>query len=174
MSSDAPNKNTNSKETVLFEGASSSPLRMVSLVALTFALGSFALAALLLNNDIKLGTGISSTERAIWAGSLLLFLVGFFTAVGIYRRRVASRITLLEDGRHLRIETSAMFGRGVTDVSLDDLVLSRYHEGDKAGEDAVATPWLHVQMRNKRSFVVPLAGNIPDKQRLMQVLSITR
>ncbi len=176
MSSYAPNahENKNSQETILFEGASNSPLRIVSVVALTFALGSFALAALLLNNNVKLGSGISSTERAIWAGGMLLMLVGFFTAVGIYRRRVASRITLLSDGRHLRIETSAMFGRGITDVSLDDLVLSRYHEGDKAGEDAVATPWLHVQMRNKKSFVVPLAGNIPDKQRLMQVLSITR
>jgi hypothetical protein len=167
-------KNGNSEETVLFEGASNAPMRMVSLVALTFALGSFGLAGLLLNSDIKLGSGISSTERTVWAGAMLFALVGFFAAVSIYRRRVAERITLLSDGRHLRIETAAMFGRGTTDVSLDDLVLSRYHEGDKAGEDGLATPWLHVQMRNRRSFVVPLTGKIPDKQRLMQVLSITR
>jgi hypothetical protein len=163
------------QETLLFEGGSNSSMRMVSVVALTFALGSFGLAGLLLNNNVKLGgVGVSDTERAIWAGGMLLMLVGFFAAVSLYRRRVASRITLLSDGRHLRIETPAMFGRGITDVSLDDLVLSRYHEGDKAGEDAVATPWLHVQMRNQRSFVVPLSGNIPDKQRLMRVLSITR
>lgn len=173
--SSAPSaKTAANQETLLFEGGADSPMRMVSVVALTFALGSFLLAGMLLNSNVKLGTGISSTERAIWAGGMLLMLVGFFTAVSLYRRRVASRITLLSDGRHLRIETPMMFGRGVTDVSLDDLVLSRYHEGDKAGEEALATPWLHVQMRNQRSFVVPLTGNIPDKKRLMEVLSITR
>lgn len=162
------------QETLLMEGGSQAPLRIVSVVALTFAVGSLILAAMLLDSDVALGTTISSAERAAWAGGLLLLLIGFFAAVAMYRRRVASRITLLGDGNHLRIETPGLFGNSLTDVDLKDLVLSRYHEGDRAGEESLATPWLHVQVRHQRSFVVPLTGNIPNKQRLLKVLNATR
>ena len=162
------------QETLLMEGGSQAPLRIVSVVALTFAVGSLVLAALLLDTNVALGTTISSGERAAWAGGMLLLLVGFFAAVAMYRRRVASRITLLSGGQQLRIETPGLFGNSTTDVDLDDLVLSRYHEGDRAGEESLATPWLHLQVRHSRSFVVPLTGNIPNKQRLLQVLNAAR
>lgn len=161
-------------ETLLMEGGSPNFLRLLSIVALTFAVGSLVLAAMLVDNRIGLGNNFSSTERAVWAGGLLLLLVGFSAAVGLYRRRVASRITLLSDGEHVRIETASLFGKSLTDVNVGDVVLSRYHEGDKAGEQSMNTPWLHVQVRNQRSFVVPLTGYIPSKERLLKVLGATR
>lgn len=168
---DAQGQGDKSAETLLMEGGSQAPLRIVSVVALTFAVGSLVLAALLLDTNVSLGASISSGERVVWAGGLLLMLVGFFAAVSMYRRRVASRITLLGDGQHLRIETPSLFGSSFTDVDLDDLVLSRYHEGDRAGEESLATPWLHLQVKRQRSFVVPLTGNIPNKERLLRVLN---
>ena len=162
------------QETLLMEGGSQAPLRIISVVALAFAVGSLVLAALLLDTNVALGTTISSGERAAWAGGLLLLLVGFFGATAMYRRRVASRIVLLSGGQQLRIETPGIFGNSTTDVDLDDLVLSRYHEGDRAGEESLNTPWLHLQVKHQRSFVVPLTGNIPNKQRLLQVLNAAR
>lgn len=165
---------TGTGETLLMEGGAPNFLRLLSIVALTFAVGSLVLAALLLDNNISIGSNFSSTERAVWAGGLMFLLGGFFAAVSLYRRRVASRITLLSDGEHVRIETPSLFGRSLTDVNVGDVVLSRYHDGDKAGEESMNTPWLHVQVRNQRSFVVPLTGYIPSKERLLKVLSATR
>ena len=161
-------------ETLLMEGGAPNFLRLLSIVALTFAVGSIVLAAMLLDSNVSLGSNFSSTERAVWAGGLLFMLGGFFAAVSMYRRRVASRITLLSDGQFVRIETPGLFGRSLTDVNVGDVVLSRYHDGDKAGEESMNTPWLHVQVRNQRSFVVPLTGHIPSKERLLKVLSATR
>ena len=161
-------------ETLLMEGTSQVSLRLLSILAITFAVGSLLLSAMLMSNDIGLGNNVSSSQRAIWAGGLLLVLGGFLAASYMYRRRIASRITLLSDGEYIRIESPSVFGRTRTDVSLQDVVRSRYHEGDKAGEEAGNMPWLHVQVRHNRSFVVPLTGNIPNKERLLKVLNATR
>src|SRR5687767_14175335 len=91
-------------ETLLFEATGVSPMRIVSIVALVFALGSFILAAMLLQADS--GHAISSFERTLWAGGVLTFFVGFAVAVMLYQRRVAARITLAPDGRRLRVTTA--------------------------------------------------------------------
>jgi hypothetical protein len=158
-------------ETLLFEATGVSPMRIVSIVALVFALGSFILAAMLLQAEG--GPGISSFERSLWAGGVLTFFVGFAIAVMLYQRRVAARITLAPDGRRLRVTTATLFGNRSYDVELDDLVVSQYHDGDRAGEEASNQPWLYVQTRGRpKSFVVPLHGRIPDKMRLLQVLAV--
>lgn len=162
------------QDVLLVESNSASPLRILSIVAMFFAVGSFGLAAIILDGDVRVGTGITFGERMIWAGVLLVMMVGFLIGVTIYQRRIATRIVLLRGGQKLRITTPALFGSSHLDVAISDVQDSQYHDGDKAGEQSVEQPRLYLHLRNKRSFVVPLGNNIPNKERLLSVLSVTR
>lgn len=164
----------NAEEALLLESNTASPLRIVSIVALAAAIGSFGLAAIIMDGDVQVGNGISATERMGWAGVLLVVMVGFLVGVSMYQRRVATRIVLLAGGQRLRITSPTLFGQSTDEIRLSDVEESQYHDGDKAGEEATNTPWLYLRIKGKRSFVVPLGSNIPNKERLLKLLSVTR
>lgn len=161
-------------ETLLLDSGPASPIRMISLVALFFAVGSVGLAAILMREDQALGNAVSSAERNVWAVGLVVAMVGFFAAVTLYQRRIATRITLSADEQRLRITSPSLFGQSSQEVAVKELVISHYHDGDKAGEEGFSPPWLRMQVRGSRSYVVPLSGKIPDKKRLLSILSVSR
>jgi hypothetical protein len=163
-----------SGETLLFDAGGMSPTRIVSIVALAFALGSFVLAGMLYVGSGAPDSHISATERSVWAGLVLVVFFGFLTAVAMYQRRIAHRITLMSDGLHLRITTPTLFGSADDEIAIDDLMVANYHDGDRAGEESSNQPWVWLQVRNSHSYVVPLSGKIPNKGRLLQVLSVER
>ena len=167
-------RQTHQGEVVLFDAGSMSPLRIVSIVATGLTLGSFVLAGMLYVGSGVQGTHISAFERSVWATTVLVVFLGFYVAVLLYERRVAQRITLSADARYVRITTPTLFGEHNDDIPVGDLLPSRYHDGDQAGEESANQPWVWLQVRNRHSYVVPLSGTIPDKPRLLQVLSVFR
>ncbi len=165
-------KSSQSGEQLLYTSTGVSPLRVLTIVSLAFAMGSTVLAGLLMDSSARIGNAITWFERSVWAGGLLTVFCGFFLAVWSYERRIASSITLARDGRSLRVSTATLFGMRERDVLLDDLITSNYHDGDTKGEESISPPWLYVKVRNAQSFVVPLGGGIPNHDKLMQVLSV--
>lgn len=161
-------------DVLLVESNSASPLRILSIVAMFFAVGSFGLAAIIMDGDVRVGTSVSFGERFVWAAVLLIVMVGFPIGVSIYQRRIATRLVLVRGGQKLRITTPTLLGTTSFEVALSDVLTSEYHDGDKAGEQSIEQPRLHLHLRNKRSFVVPLGNNIPNKERLLSVLSVSR
>lgn len=158
-------------DTLLFRSNGVSALRVLTIVSFAFALGSAVLATMLLDRSISMGHMISFGERMIWASGLVTTFSGFFLAVYLYERRVAARLVLLPGGRDIRLTTPTLFGMQEHDISLDDVVNTEYHEGDHTGEESTSAPWLYVKCRRAPSFVVSLHGVIPNRDRLMQVLS---
>src|SRR4051812_15533929 len=107
----SPEAATPRGETLLFEATGVSPMRIVSIVALVFALGSFILSAMLLEGDGSTGGHAAPAfGPPLGAGGVLTFFVGFPTAVILSQGRTAARLTLSPDGRRLRVSTSTLFG----------------------------------------------------------------
>lgn len=170
-----PQAEANSLEDgLLYRSTGVSPLRVLTVVALAFAVGSALLAALLLDTTVHFGNAISWAERTVWASGLFLAFSGFFLAVWMYERRVAASIELREHGTMLRVATPTLFGMNERDIPVDDLLKSQYYDGDRRGEEDWSTPWLWVKVRNSSSLFVPLSGVIPDRERLLHVLGATR
>jgi hypothetical protein len=169
-----PNSTDATSDVLLVESNGASPLRILSIVAMFFGVGSLGLAAIIMDGDVRVGTSVSFGERLIWASILLVVMIGFPVGVSIYQRRIATRIVLLKGGRRLRITTPTLMGTTSFEVALTDVIDSQYSDGDKAGEQSIEQPRLQLHLRNKRTFVVPLGNNIPNKERLLSVLSVTR
>lgn len=159
---------------VLYQSTGVSVLRVLAVFALTFLVGSGIFAALLITKESAVGEAISSSERFGWAIALPGVFLAFFLGVWAYLRHMALCIRMLPDGQALRVTTATLFGTRDARVRLDALVVSRFHEGDRAGEAASAAPWLWVKVRHGMSFFVSLGGNIPNKQRLLTVLHASR
>jgi hypothetical protein len=161
-------------EELLIESNSASPLRILSIVAMAFAIGSGSLAFKIMDGDVRIGNAISGFERGIFAAVLVVLLVGFLVGVSIYQRRIATRIVLLAGGQRLRITTPTLFGHSHDEVNIKDVEVSQYHEGDKAGEQATNTPWVYLRVRGSRSYVVPMGNKIPNRDRLLSLLNVER
>ena len=159
---------------LLYRSTGVSPLRVLTIVALAFAVGSALLAALLLDTSVHFGNAISWGERLVWASGLFVAFSGFFLAVWMYERRVAASIELREHGTMLRVATPSLFGMSERNIPVEDLLTSQYYDGDQRGEEASSPPWLWVKVRNSSSLFVPLAGVIPNRERLLQVLGASR
>ena len=159
---------------LLYRSTGVSPLRVLTVVALAFAVGSALLAALLLDTTVHFGSAISWGERIAWATGLFVAFSGFFVAVWMYERRVAASIELRDHGTMLRVATPSLFGMSERNIPVEDLLKSQYYDGDQRGEEATSPPWLWVKVRNSSSLFVPLSGVIPNRERLLQVLGATR
>jgi hypothetical protein len=157
-------------DTLLFR-SSGSPMRVLTVVAFAFAVGSVLLATLLLDRTVQMTHMITWEERLIWASGLCFIFTGFFFAVWNYEKRMASRLILLSNGRDLRLTTPTLFGVEDHDFPVEDVIDTKYHAGDRVGEEASSTPWLYVRVKGRPSFVVSLSGVIPNRQQLMEVLS---
>jgi hypothetical protein len=169
----APKPARKRTDTLLFR-SSGSPMRVLTVVAFAFAVGSVLLATLLLDRTVQMTHMITWEERLIWASGLFFIFTGFFFAVWNYEKRMASRLVLLSNGRDLRVTTPTLFGAEDHDFPVEDVIDTQYHEGDRVGEEASSTPWLYVRVKGRPSFVVSLSGVIPNRQQLLEVLSTTK
>ncbi len=158
-------------DTLLFDSNGESPLRMLSLVAFTFAVGSALLAALLLDESVVTAHFVPWGERLIWAGGLCVTFTAFFFAVWIYEKRMASRLVLMNNGHDIRLTTPTLFGLEDHDFAVEDVIGTKYHDGDRSGEESTSPPWIYVKVRGRPSFVVSLDGIIPNRDQLLRVLN---
>lgn len=160
---------------VLFASdAGPSRYHLISLIMIALVLGSIAIAGTLLDGSVPFGSTVSWTQRGMWAGGLVAAMLGFSWCVWFYQRRVVVRLQLSHDQQTLHITTPTFLSYHTVDVALKDIVKSDYHTGDSAGEEAAARPWVHVHVKDKQSFVVPMSGGrMPNKSRLLDVLSVS-
>ena len=163
------NSKPTGEEIVIYE-STVSPLRILSIFAFTFAIGSLFLAAHLLRKETALTSAITAAEYTAWAAGMVVVCCGFFVGVAFYMHRVAVKIGMLSGGRTLRVTTATLLGTAETHVLCDDLTISDYHTGDRRGEAAITPPRLWVRVRGGKSFYVSLTGNVPDPKLLMSVL----
>ena len=156
---------------VLYRGASEGPLRVLGATVVVFALGGAMLAGMMLDSTVHISHHITFNERIAWAGSLMLTFLGLLVATWMYSRRLATGIDLSADGAQLHVHTPTLTGTQVREVPLSALGGSSFFEGDVRGQQAIAPPYVWVRVQGDRSFVVPLAGHIPNRARLMRALA---
>jgi hypothetical protein len=156
--------------TVLMRNNGSS-VRVLTIVAFAFAVGSAVLATLLLDRSGQDAHLIPWEERLLWASGLCFTFTGFFLATWMYERRIATHLLLLNNGRDLQVSTPTLFGVDKVQFPVSAIEETRLHQGDRLGEEAGAASWVYVKVKGHRSFVVSLEGVIPNRAQLLRVLN---
>jgi hypothetical protein len=147
---------------LVYNASGMTPVRMLHIVAMAFAVGGTGLALLLLQAPHQ--QSISHNSKLGWAA--LLFGLAFAAPIiaWLHGRNIVSKLWVREDGAVLRVEEPTYFGSTTRELARSSLRLLGSIPGDAQGEKALAPSRLQVEVQGGRNFVVILDGRAAQQR----------